>query len=238
MSTLTQSFWYTREMNTHTTGKHREGKYCPRCHTMTFRDREVCDHCGHRFRTGLEEPDLNAPIPDDAALHRTMQFTQPPLPMRGGPAADIIPDVLPPPRPRPRLGIAFAAALLLALLAGLAYFQHLKAMRPAAPSPAGVWETTLAGRFDAAAHLRFDFRADGSGQFAWSANSAPPLAGQTALRWRALPDGRLALTFAPPAAPDAFSHALITSFNSRPWTWHVDRPRHRLLIGTWEFIEK
>ncbi len=240
---FTGRLWYTVRMSIEGAGKTREGKYCPRCHTMTFRDREVCDHCGHRFRTGLEGPDLNAPITNEADLHRTMQFTLPPLAPRGGPSPTApLPDpvISDPLRPHRRLGITIAAVavLLLVFLAGLAYVQHLKTTHRAAPSPAGVWETTLAGRFDAAARLQFDLRADGSGQFSWSANSAPPLSGQTALRWQVGADQKLVLTIAPPAAPDPFSSALITSFNSRPWPWHIDHPRHRLQIGTLEFVEK
>lgn len=237
------SLWYTRAMDTPATGKPREGKYCPRCHTMTFRDREVCDHCGHRFRTGLEEPDLNAPIADEATLHRTMQFTLPPLPPRAntapvGPSPDV--RISGPAQPYRRIGRVFVpmAALLLALLAGLMYFQHLEAARIAVPSPVGVWAITLPGRSAETASLQFDFEKDGSGLFSWSANSVPPLSGQATLHWQVASDGKLALTIAPPASPDAVSGTLIRGFNSRAWLWHVDRPRHRLLIGALSFSEK
>ena len=220
-------------------GKAREGKYCPRCQTMTLREQEVCGHCGHRFRTGLEETDLYAPITDEAALHRTMQFTLPPLPVRGTPAPGrVSPDALTsgPAQAYRWPGKAFAAsvALLLALLAGLGYLRPL-AMRRAAPSPVGVWETTLSSHSAGAARLGFDFRADGSGLFSWSATSIPPISGQAALHWRVDPDGKLALTIAPPASPDAVSGALTTTFNSRPWRWQVDRGRQRLRIGTLTF---
>ncbi len=216
---------------------------------MTFRDRDICDHCGHRFRsglgTGLGVSPLDAPFADEDALHRTMQFTLPPLPPRGGglaeqAAADAGRRTPAPPRPGRRGALVFAVAagaVSLALLGAFAFFHHAQAARAVRPSPAGGWETTLAGRSSENARLRFVFGEGGGGSFSWAATGAPPVSGQAPLRWRLDPDGRLVLTIPPPASADAASGTLIAIFNSHPWLWRVDRPRRRLILGTLSFQE-
>ena len=227
-------------MNTPGTGNARAGKYCPRCQTMTFRDREVCEHCGHQFRTGLGTglgaPPLDAPITDEATLHRTMQFTLPPLPLRGGVAAPGMPEASRGGTDAPRRRSASVPALAamgagLALVGGLAYSHYDGAARTAKPSPAGVWETAPAGRAPQDARLRLTFQNGGGGSFSWAASNAP-------LRWRLDPDGRLALSIPPPADADAVSGTVITILNSHPWLWRVDRTQRRLVIGALSFTEK
>ena len=239
-------------MTTPETGNSREGKYCPRCRTMTFRDREVCEHCGHQFRTGLgtglSASPLDAPLLEEAALHRTMQFTLPPLPPRGEAAA---PDARSPETDRRRPGgtglrrrgravIALAlGALGLALLGAWGYFHYAQTARAARPSPVGIWETTLAGRASQDAHLQFVFQEGGGGAFSWAVGSTPPLSGQAPLHWRLDPDGKLVLSIPPPtAAADPVSGQLTTFFSSHPWLWRVDRPQNRLVIGNLNFTEK
>ncbi len=238
-------------MTTTGTGNSREGKYCPRCRTMTFRDREVCEHCGHQFRTGLGTglgaSPLDAPLMDEAALHRTMQFTLPPRALAAAPdarppgAGRRHPD---PPVPRRRHASVFALALLGALAVALpgawGYFHYAGTARAKEISPAGVWETVPAGRASQGARLRLALRDDGGGSFSWAADgSAPAPSGPTPLRWRLDPDGRLVLSIPPPAATtDPTSGTLITILDSHPWLWRVDRTQHRLIIGTLSFTEK
>lgn len=208
---------------------------------MAVRDREVCEHCGHQFRTGLGTglgaSSVDAPLMDEASLHRTMQFTLPPLVPRGGaatPEADSAAD-----RPRRRIAPAMiVAGVVLGLACALAYFHYAQTDRAAKPSPAGVWETAPADRASQSARLRLTLGADGGGAFSWEAGGAPPL--PAPLRWRLDPDGRLILTITPPPpdAADAVPGTLITVLDSRPWLWRVDRPRHRLIIGTLSFTEK
>ena len=235
-------------MSTTESGNARAGKYCPRCRTMTFRDSEACEHCGHRFRTGLgtglgaSPPD--APITDDAMLHRTMQFTLPPLPPRGEAASPASPPgtdrgLSDPPGPR-RRGASFSAllagAVVLTLLGVWSHFQYAPTARAARPSPVGTWDVR-AGRASADARLRFVFRDGGGGSFSWAAGSAPPLSGQAPLRWRVEPDGRLALSITPPAAPADPSGPLISLLSRRPWLWRVDRTQHRLVLGSLRLTE-
>ena len=229
-------------MNIPETEKSREGKYCPRCRIMTFRDREVCEHCGHQFRTGLGTglgaTQTDAVITDEAALNRTMQFTLPPLAPRAAPAeADPVTVALP---PAPRLGrgrLASAALALIVLVLGYSLYAHTA--HAAKPSPAGVWETAPTGRAPQGAHLRLALGADGGGSFSWEAGgSAPPR--PTPLRWHLDPDGNLVLSIAPAPsdAADPIPGSLITVLDSRPWLWRVDRPRHQLTLGALSFTEK
>jgi hypothetical protein len=209
---------------------------------MTFRDREVCEHCGHQFRTGLETglgtglgaSPLDAPLMDEAALHRTMQFTLPPLPPRAvvaAPEADPAAVNLPRRRGVPVIALA-AVGVGLASAGAVAYLHFAPTARAARPSPAGVWETTPAGRASPDARLRLALRDDGGGSFSWAASSAP-------LRWRLDPDGRLVLSIPPPdATTDPVSGTLITILDSHPWLWRVDRTQRRLIIGTLRFTEK
>lgn len=223
---------------------------------MTFRDREVCEHCGHRFRTGvgteqgmelgtgLSASPLDAPILDEAALHRTMQFTLPPLPPRG----EAAPPASPPETGRqtsdaarrrnvPILALASGAAGL-ALLGIWGWFHFAPTARAVRPSPLGVWETAPTGRAPQSARLRLVFRDGGGGSFSWAAGGTRPLSGQAPLRWRLNPDGRLVLSIPPPDAAADPSGQMITLFNSHPWLWRVDRTRQRLVIGPLSFTEK
>ena len=139
----------------------RAGKYCPRCQTMTFLDREVCENCGHHFRTGADEPANSAD-----SLHRTMQFTLPPLARREPPG--LAPA---PPQPAlPRRGLwLFLALVAFCALATLAFLwqKHAASVPEASVSPVGTWESALTSRSSANAHLLFHFAPDGSGTFAW-----------------------------------------------------------------------
>ena len=211
---------------------------------MTRRDREVCEHCGHQFRTGLGAPPLDAPITDEATLHRTMQFTLPPLPPREETVAPETPgsswEMAGGPRRRGAAPFALAAiGMGLALLGALIYFHHAGAARAAPPSPAGIWETTGAGRAPQDARLQFVFRGDGGGSFSWAAGGVSPRSGQAPLRWQLAPDGRLVLSIPPPDATAApVSGQMITLLGSHPWLWRVDRTQHRLVIGPLSLTEK
>jgi len=216
---------------------------------MAFRDQEVCAHCGHHFRTNLEAQTPRAASTKVDPLHRTMQFTLPPLPAHqdlrepdsvlSPPPNDILSPDLPRSRPQPRLLVGMAAvALLLALIAGLIYFWQTGQPLRGTPSPTGTWEKTLTSRASQSAHLRFLFRDNGSGVFSWSTSSIPPLGGQAPLRWRLTPDGKLMLSISKPAADDYIGSMLIGNFNRQPWLWRVDRPRHRLVLGTLDFREE
>ena len=207
---------------------------------MTGRDQEVCEHCGHQFRTGLgagpgtglSTSSLDAPIEDEAALNRTRQFTLPPLPPHTAP-----PRTAPPRRRRIPAPARVAALLGLTLAGTLAYFHFTETARAAKPSPVGVWETTPAGRASRNARLRLALMGDGGGTLSWAAGgSAPPRSGQTPLRWHLDPGGRLVLSIPPPDA-DAVSGTLITVLDSHPWLWRVDRTQHRLVIGSLSFAE-
>ncbi len=223
--------WYTVRMNTPGTGSSRDGKYCPRCRTMAFRDRERCERCGHQFRSGLGAPPLDAPVLDEATLNRTMQFTLPPLAPREVVAAPDADPAAPLPRRRHVPALAPAAVGGGPALAGApAYFHYAQAARAAKPSPVGVWETTPAGRASPSARLRLTLRDDGSGSFSWQGSRRTPL------RWQLDPDGRLVLII--PAPADPVSGTLITILDSHPWLWRVDRAQHRLIIGTLDFTEK
>jgi len=225
-------------MNTPDAGNAREGKYCPRCRTMTRRDSETCEHCGHQFRTGLgtglsaTPPD--AVIADEAALNRTMQFTLPPPAPRAAPAA-------PPPKERPsrRRLLLGAASVVAALALALAYLSYARTARVAKPSPAGVWEAALNARAAQNARLGLTLGADGGGSLSWAAAGAPAPP-PVPLRWRLNPDGRLVLSITSPPvdAPDAVPGTLIAILDSHPWLWRVDRARHRLVVGSLSFTEK
>lgn len=206
---------------------------------MTYRDREVCEHCGHQFRTGLgtglAAPPLDAVITDEATLNRTMQFTLPPLAPRPAPHAD---PPMPAPTP-PRLSRGRLASALLAFVAlALGYFVYARIARPARSSPVGVWETAATGRAPQDGRLRLAFQAGGGGSFTWEAGgSAPPV--PAPLRWRLDPDGRLLLSIVPaPPGTDPVPGALITVLDSRPWVWRADRPKHLLIIGPLNLTEK
>lgn len=235
-------------MNTPDAGNAREGKYCPRCHTMTRRDSETCEHCGHRFRTGLAAglttglgtglsaapPD--AVLPDEAARNRTMQFTLPPAAPRSAPAAP------PPPlkeRPRRRRLALGAAGLAASLALALAYLDYARTARAVRPSPAGVWEAAVSARAAQNTRLGLTLRADGDGSLSWVGAGAP-IAPSLPLRWRLDPDGRLVLSITPPPvdAPDAVPGTLVAILDSHPWLWRVDPARHRLVVGSLSFTEK
>jgi hypothetical protein len=54
---------------------------------MNFADAEICRHCQHQFRTGIEKaPAENAPAIDE--LHRTQMFQLPSLPQRAASSAE------------------------------------------------------------------------------------------------------------------------------------------------------
>lgn len=230
-------------MNTPDAGNAREGKYCPRCRTMTRRDSETCEHCGHQFRTGLgtglSATPVDAVIADEAALNRTTQFTLPPLAPRAAPAAlPAVPQSVRVPPGRGRLALAAAGAVA-ALALALAYFHYAQAARAVKPSPAGVWEAALTGRASQNARLGLTLGADGGGSLSWEPGGAPAPA-PAPLRWRLAPDGRLVLNIAPAAvdAPNAVPGTLIAVLDSHPWLWRVDPARHRLVVGTLSFTEK
>lgn len=235
-------------MNTPDAGNSREGKYCPRCHTMTRRDSETCEHCGHRFRTGLATglatglgtglsaapPD--AAFPDEAARNRTMQFTLPPPAPRSAPAAPP-----PPPKERPnRRRLALGAAGMAASLAlALAYLDYARTAHAVRASPAGVWETAVSARAAQNARLGLTLGADGGGSLSWTVTGtpAPP---SVPLRWRLDPDGKLVLSITSPPvdAPDAVPGTLVAILGSHSWLWRVDPARHRLVVGSLSFTEK
>ena len=210
----------------------RTGKYCPRCHAMAPRDQAQCRQCGHQFRTGADSME-QAQSAASNPLHRTMQFVLPPLSPRSAAPAS--------PAPREgltasvRLGVLAAVALLcLAALGGLAW----KRLTPTRPTLAGVWETTLHGRASANAHLEFALQDGGAGRFSWRESGPAALSGQTPLRWRLQPDGKLALALTPPSSRDSISQALTGIFSSHAWTWHVEQSPRRLVLGTLVFTEK
>ena len=242
----------------------RAGKYCPRCQTMTFVDREICENCGHHFRTGISEPNLDAKLDEDAK-HRTMQFTLPPMPTRLPPKTeDAGNDEAPLPerdeaplperdeapvfRPlRRRLGPALAlaalivAALLVAAALALGWHRRAPEVSASARSPVGVWESVLTSRSSANTRLTFALAGDGSGTFSWQeggAGGASAASGRSPLRWREDANGLLALTIAPAPAGDAVSGTMIAIFNSHAWLWRVDRPHKRLMLGSLAFTEK
>lgn len=217
----------------------RGGKYCPRCQTMAFRDQTVCAYCGHQFRSTAapaspspSRPTVAAtPAPDD--LHRTMQFTLPPLP-RTPPA--VVPELSLPPQPvqsaRPLpfwpLGLAGLAALLL-----LGFFFWKRAAPPALPlTPVGMWTTTLRGTGTGAqsADLKFVFADGGGGTYALGTTPPAPL------HWTQT-GNTLSLMLTPPLPPEAQYSTLVTIFNNRSWVWKRDPARHTLTLGTLTFTE-
>lgn len=208
----------------------RGGKYCPRCGAMAARDQRVCAHCGHQFRSGAASPRVPqvAPTraPDD--LHRTQQFTLPPLP-RTPPAA--VPVPLPPAQSARSLPLWLPGLAGLGVLLLLGFFLWKHAVPPA-PTPAGAWKTTLRGTGAGAqsADLKFVFAADGGGTYALGA--APP----APLHWTQT-GNTLALTLTPPVPPEAQSSTLVTIFNGRPWVWKKDPAQHTLTLGTLTFTE-
>ncbi len=238
-------------------GKPRAGKYCPRCRAMMPLREAVCGQCGHRFRSGMEvgdaAPETLAPetlAPDP--VHRTMQFTLPPLAPRpaveastlaGAPDAGIPNEAGIPGWAAARLGgrrvYAAAALLLLALGVGAAWLWHSRP--PAAlaeSSPAGVWETTLHGKAAANAHLEFALNPGGGGRFSWSESGTAAQSGQTPLRWQVNPDRTLSLSLTPPPSGDLVSQTLTGLFSRRPWPWRLDDHPKRLILGTLVLTEK
>ena len=226
---------------------------------MTFVEREICENCGHHFRTGVSEPGLDAKL-DEGAKHRTMQFTLPPMPMRlppkvepqEAPAFPMPAAFLPSPRRRlPAVFIFVLAALALAAVVAavgltLGWRRHAPAAVESALTPVGAWESALTSRASGNARLSFYFFADGSGTFAWQESGAgTPGAGttgaahgQSPLRWHQGPNGLLTLAIAPAPLGDAVSGTMIAIFNSHAWLWHVDRPHKRLMLGNLAFTEK
>ena len=196
---------------------------------MAPRDQAQCRQCGHQFRTGPDSPAQGA-APDP--LHRTMQFVLPPLSSQAAaPVAAAPHDAF----RSPRFGALAAAALL--CLAALGW-QAWKRLTPTRPTPAGVWETTLHGRASANAHLEFALQDGGAGRFSWRESGPAALSGQTPLRWRLQPDGRLALALTPPSSRDSVSQALTGIFSSHAWLWHVEQSPRRLVLGTLVLTEK
>ena len=211
---------------------------------MAFRDQAICAYCGHQFRSGtapMPTPTVAPTAPTVAPtrapedLHRTQQFTLPPLPRT--PPAAAVPEppplpALPPqsanPLPPWWLGLAGLAALLL-----LGFFLWKRPAPPAlALTPAGAWTTPLRGTGVGAqsADLKFVFAADGGGTYALG--TAPP----APLHWTQT-GSTLSLTLTPPTPPEAQYSTLVTIFNSRPWVWKRNPARHTLTLGTLTFTE-
>lgn len=231
------------DMGTNGTGAvdTRGGKYCPRCQTMAFRDQAVCAYCGHQFRTGTAPaaapptmPNI-APTPAPADLHRTQQFSLPPVTRTPPPVAAPEPPPLPilpiqttKPLPLWPLGLAGLALLLL-----IGFFVWKRPAVPAPiPSPAGAWTTTLRGTGAGArsADLKFVFAADGGGTYALGTTPPAPL------HWTQT-GNTLFLTLMPPTPPDTQYSTLVTIFNNRPWVWKRDSASHTLRLGTLIFTE-
>ncbi len=241
----------------------RAGKYCPRCQTMTFVDREVCENCGHHFRTGLTSPALDEKL-DESAKHRTMQFTLPPVAARVPPKTETKPDteeksqeegtpqetgarpqLFQPLHRRVGLALALAVAVLAALtVAGalaLGWHKRAPTVSESALSPVGVWETTLTSRSAANAHLTFQFAGNGAGMFSWQeqgGGGTNAAGGQSPLRWQRDANGLLALSITPPPAGDAVSGTIVAIFNSHPWLWRVDHPHKQMMLGNLALTEK
>ncbi len=218
----------------------RTGKYCPRCHAMAPRDQAQCRQCGHQFRTGPAPDSGTAQSAAPDPLHRTMQFVLPPLSAHAA-APEPLPlfrrsqQALRTPRRAQAAGVAAAALVCVAAGAGWLAWKHFL---PARPTPVGVWETTLHGKAAANAHLEFAFQAGGAGRFSWRESGPTALSGQTPLRWKQNPDGKLALALTPPSGEDPLSQALAGIWSSHAWTWHVEQSPRRLVLGTLVFTEK
>ncbi len=213
----------------------RTGKYCPRCRAMAPRDQPVCRQCGHQFRSSASSPAPNETAAPDP-LNRTMQFVLPPL--RPHPAPTVPPPVLPVRlAASPRRILAAGAAALLLCIGGFFLWRNDRWASPA-ETPVGDWETTLHGKASANAHLEFQFQPGGAGRFSWRESGPAALSGQTPLRWKQNPDGKLALSLTSPRAGDTVSQTLAGIFSSHAWTWHVDPPPRRLHLGTLIFTEK
>jgi hypothetical protein len=202
---------------------------------MTQRDQAICTHCGHRFRTGADD---TAPTDGPEPMNRTMQFSLPPLPPRtplptAPPPNQSLSILRVPGLTRSSLGPALLTALLVIALGAGVYWYSLSAHRPLPQdsSPMGAWETTLASRGGADAHLRFALASDGSGQFSWHETGPLTPSGQMPLHWSITADGSLLLTLSPSPGSDPTSGTLAAFFNSHPWVWHVDRTPHRLILG-------
>ena len=214
--------------------KPRAGKYCPRCHAMTLREQAVCGQCGHHFRTGTENPvpesETNGPDP----LHRTMQFTLPPLaPRTASPAEPVsAPNAIVTSR---RTVFAALAVLMLCLAAALLWSALHGVAK--AETPVGVWETTLHSKTSADAHLEFVFNPGGTGRFSWRESGPAALSGQTPLQWRRAGE-MLTLRLDKPAGDDLVPQTLVGIFSSHPWPFRVDRAHGQLVLGTLVFTEK
>ena len=214
-------------------GEARGGKYCPRCGAMAFRDQAACAYCGHQFRssaapTPRATPTV-APTRAPEELHRTQQFTLPPLPPPAA-APPLLPSAAASPAKSlwPLVALAGVAALI---LLGF-FFWKQAAVPPPDSTPAGAWTTTLRGTGAGAqsADLHFVFANGGGGTYALG--PAPP----APLRWTQT-GNTLALTLTPPAPPDAQYSTLGTVFNSRLWIWKKDPARRTLTLGTLTFTE-
>jgi hypothetical protein len=197
----------------------------------------VCRQCGHQFRTSAESlPPEKSLAPDP--LHRTMQFTLPPLKQQVAPAAEPVLETADSKRRShfTRLFLMLGTVLVCCLL--LVLWNAYSGSKSAAASPVGVWETTLHGKAAANAHLEFAFQSGGAGRFSWRESGSEALSGQTPLRWNQDANGRLALALVPPGGGDSVSQELAGIFSSHAWVWHVDRPQRRLVLGTLVFTEK
>lgn len=209
----------------------RGGKYCPRCQTMAFRDQAVCAYCGHQFRsaTAPTTPAIAPTRPPDD-LHRTQQFTLPTL-TRTPPAAPPPSPTLPAPSAKPLWPVAALVGVAALLLLGF-FFWKQAAVPPPAPTPTGVWTTTLRGTGAGAqsADLKFVFTQSGGGTYALGAIPPAPL------HWTQT-GNTLSLTLTPPNPPQAQYSTLGTVFNGRPWIWKRDPARRTLTLGTLIFTE-
>ena len=210
----------------------RGGKYCPRCGAMAARDQTVCAHCAHQFRSGAVSAAAPrvAPTrpPDD--LHRTQQFTLPPLPRTPPPAAVAETPALPVQNAKSPWPLALAGLAALLLLGCFVWKRAVPPPRP--PTPAGAWTTTLrgTGANAQAADLKFVFADGGGGTYALGTTPPAPL------RWTQT-GSTLFLTLTPPTPPEAQYLTLGTVFNNRPWIWKRDPTRRTLTLGTLTFTQ-
>jgi len=202
---------------------------------MAFRDQAVCDYCGHQFRSAAAPTALPSVAPTIAPtrppddLHRTQQFTLPPLTRTPPPAAAPPPvPPLPAPPAKPLWPVVALAGVAALLLLGFFFWKQAAVPLPA-PTPAGVWTTTLRGTGAGAqsADLKFVFTQGGGGTYALGATPPAPL------HWTQT-GSTLFLTLTPPSAQYS---TLITVFNNRPWIWKRDPAQRTLTLGTLTFME-